>query len=336
MLVLCVAPGIQAQYLSIKRDTFLNQYIQKEMIFKTGRLSEEKEIFLNTHDVLDEEILNIDSQFLQTIDGVGIDKIRILTQYMSFYETPEGSIQSYSLNESEKEELLYNLGSKSVNVDENDNYSDNDDKATYLKRTMIIAEVVKDNQTKLACSFYCRWLTEPSDRLIDIVTLSWKSHEGSFDFREPYGAHYTAIRTETWWDRDPETGEYEQKTESESHLTDLTDVMTNEIEQTGLCVKFDMYDNYGETVGFTYHESVFSNHQVYMHFYLSHFNVDSIHFYSKYYQQFSSGGFTIDSIDVSFSLISGDVSLSISGGYEVDQYYRTVDIPYLGLYEFSS
>ena len=101
---MCVAPGIQAQYLSIKRDSFLNQYIQKEMIFKTGRLSEEKEIFLNTHDVLDEEILNMDSQFLQTIDGVGIDKIRILTQYMSFYETPEGSIQSYSLNESEKED----------------------------------------------------------------------------------------------------------------------------------------------------------------------------------------------------------------------------------------
>lgn len=306
---------------NLKSDKY-ESILLSEMSHKTKLLNDNVERYLNKKGVLDSDIECIDKHFLNNINNSNINNIMVKVEYIHYkYNSSNNKIIQKTLNRNEVNNLIDKLFYRTNHtgaITQNNTTTITD---SYLKKTLIVAPVKIKNKKKLSVSYNCEWLTQPTERMIDIATISWGQNQGSFDPNEYFSAYYFTERTDDSWHMDL-YGEWHHNIGKELLTYNISNNMRANAKETGLSAKFRLKNtewNYYPRPFGTY--SYYKKHKVNMNFYITNLNGKYTYFNGQYYHQYVNEGFSINSIDVSFSW-NGTPSISISGGYNSSKYYK--------------
>lgn len=194
-----------------------------------------------------------------------------------------------------------------------------------MKKTLIAVPVTRNGIRKLSCTYICTWLTNPTERMIDISTIGWGTGQGSFDYAESYEAIYSYIDNVVWYTPDPNSNSYTRHESTEGCENNLSSNMRNTAGENGLSCKATLKSDYEDIIGTRIYYHTYTNHSVTMNFYLTNINNTSYtYLHGQYFHQKVTGNFTFNGISVSFNALSGTASISISGNYNWSSYYTQI------------
>lgn len=320
----------------LDNTSVLKDYLDEESKHDLPNIEKSTQLKLNKLGLFNDEILQINPEFIHNIDNATVDEITVKTEYI-LYSEENNSIQSKKLSNEEIDKVIEKMVSLNQNalfssdtVISESEYSfsaksSSSSTNSLMKKSMIATTVYDGSDKKLSCVYVCSWLTEPSQRLNDVVTIGWGLGQGSFDYSESYYATYSYMGTTVWYTQNPNSNTYTKHTSTEGYELDLSSNMRNTASENGLNCKSSLRDDSEDIIGTTIYYNTYTNHTFSMGFYLTNIS-DTSYTYLKgqYFHQNQTGGFNINNISVGFNVLSGTASISISGGYETNTYYNQI------------
>ncbi len=337
MILVLICPSVYATEKLGKEDKistlklFLGSEIQKDV----RNVDDDVQKLLNKLGLFNSEIEVIESEFLDNILKAEVANVQVKTQYiMCSIDNVTDSFYEWELSDSEVDDLveaIYIDGDTGEFVNSTDYvakqiptaYASSTTQNAVIKKSVVSTIVTRNGKRKLSCTYICTWLTNPTKRMIDIMSIGWGTGQGSFDYTEPYYAKYTCVRDTEWYTSNG-NNTYTKHTESEGYEYNLTSSMRNTATENGLSCKIDLKDDSSDVVNTVTYENLYRNHVVSMNFYLTNISNSSYtYFVGQYYQQKKKGGFSINGISVTFNL-QGYLKITLSGGYATSDYYSTI------------
>ena len=318
-----------------------------------SKVNSEIQAILNEKGMFNSEIENIDKEFMENLRNAKSSDIIVSAEYIWYSEHNDDVITTvmsrdkinkviakYAESERELSESdLRDIKASDTNsvimlTSAANSRMSSETKNSVMKKTIVATKVKRNNKNKLSCSYVCTWLSAPSKRYVDLVTIGWGSGQGSFDYNENYSANYTSTRYAKISKRNYSNNTIATTNEKESYSKKLTSGMRNNATENGLSCKTNLYDDYEEinSTGSIYSRYTFKNHKITMNFYLTNIK-DYVYFVGQYFHQKKKGGFKINSVSASFNVLSGEASLKISGDYKVSTYYKKIGANALLNYE---